>query len=206
MNAKSKGRKNIISADENLSGTQLTHTRTQNQKHSHSHTAAKYCQNCQKMHFSHLPIFQAEKRPNHTQFVTFRFDPRSLSFWQVTITSVYIHYARHEVLEKSIPYKDVAVFSTPLVGPWGGGSVGAAVERTWKVLGFFFFCFYAFSTFYTFGCCYTIFALGVANSVLGAFAENYPVSSCIELVFSTRTESRWNEKTNTDHTRSLCYG
>jgi len=93
----------------------------------------------------------------------------------------------------------------------GGGAVGgrcswADMESSWFhfVRFFFFYSFLFFSTFYTFGCYYTIFALGVAYCVLGAFAENYPVSS-IELVFSTRTDSRWNETntTNTDHTRLL---
>lgn len=156
------------------------------------------------MPISRFPQGKNEKgiMPGHTVLFDLRF---SLQM----VTNVYIHYARHEVLEKSISYKDVVVFSTPQRGVVGQ-SVGAAVEQTWKVLGFilfvffFFYAFLFFSTFYTFGCYYTIFALGVAYCVLGAFAENYPVSS-IELVFSTRTDSRWNETntTNTDHTRLL---
>jgi len=184
LNAKSKGGKTLF-----LHFFSLPKEHTLNHSRSLEH--------CQiRLKNASFPYAPRENASAHSSFRS----PLSLQM----VTNVYIHYARHEVLEKSIPYKDVVVFSTPLRGWWVvGGSVGAAVEQTWKVLGFFFILSVFFSTFYTFGCYYTIFALGVANSVLGAFAENYPVSS-IELVFSTRTDSRWNETntTNTDHTRS----
>jgi len=80
--------------------------------------------------------------PGHTVLFDLRF---SLQM----VTNVYIHYARHEVLEKSISYKDVVVFSTPQRGVVGQ-SVGAAVEQTWKVLGFILFVFFSFILSYFF--------------------------------------------------------